>query len=237
MPAEEEHIELPAEVDKKCIVCKQVIDLEATKCHHCSTFQTWRRHLALGTVIVSLTVAIISITGLIVPPLKKAFHQPKSNIDVSLQGVGPIKPRGGQIMGDLWTGFSYMLSLQLLYSNTGDKPGIVTGGSIVLESTGKQVALSKFSFSGEKHEIKPGGPKTVGVMIALRPTVKDNFPSQLLPGENGELLNATNPDLPSKLGPLTISGGTVIINIVRFDGTKKDLTLQIEPTDIRFNEH
>jgi hypothetical protein len=44
-----------------CIACKEDIKIGAIRCVHCDSLQDWRRHFNIGTVVLSLLIALFSV--------------------------------------------------------------------------------------------------------------------------------------------------------------------------------
>ena len=65
-----------------CTFCKNVINPEAVKCPKCGSFQNWRKNINLSTTLVSLLIALISVTGIVVPILWQALTPSRSQVSV-----------------------------------------------------------------------------------------------------------------------------------------------------------
>jgi hypothetical protein len=61
-----------AQRKKVCGDCRNDIDLRADRCHHCGSYQDWRRHLNLGIAILSVIVAATAIISAIYTALSIA---------------------------------------------------------------------------------------------------------------------------------------------------------------------
>ena len=66
----------------ECCLCMEPMRAGATKCTSCGTFQNWRRHLNLSTAVLSLLVALVSVSALAVPLLIDAFEEQRSKVSV-----------------------------------------------------------------------------------------------------------------------------------------------------------
>jgi hypothetical protein len=70
---------------QRCVACREAVNKDATKCHHCGAFQGWRRWVAGPVVISSLLLTVISIWA--AEPVKRLFDSQVAEIKVSfLQG-------------------------------------------------------------------------------------------------------------------------------------------------------
>lgn len=94
--------------EARCIECMAHIPPGATKCSNCGSSQNWKRYLSLSTVVLSLLVALISVTTVGVSVFKEVIlpMRAKVNVHVLYQ--------------------SNMLDFQLIVSNTGNAPGLIS---------------------------------------------------------------------------------------------------------------
>lgn len=90
---------------KECIRCKEFINDDAHKCPNCQSFQGKRRFLEFSSLMLSLIVALISVstTGIIV--FKYVFSK-ASNINLIIAGINNNQ-------------------LQILATNIGEKTGVI----------------------------------------------------------------------------------------------------------------
>lgn len=70
-----------------CAQCRGSIPCGAKLCQHCKSYQDWRRWFSLPTSVLALLTALISVVGLVVPPLKTAFHTPRSDAYLSMPSL------------------------------------------------------------------------------------------------------------------------------------------------------
>lgn len=66
---------------QRCVACREAVNKDATKCHHCGAFQGWRRWVAGPVVISSLLLTVISIWA--AEPVKRLFDSQVAEIKVS----------------------------------------------------------------------------------------------------------------------------------------------------------
>jgi hypothetical protein len=219
----------------RCIACRLEIEPGATICVHCNTPQTWRQYLTLSSNVLSLLVALTSVLALIVPVLQKTFHSPYSNVTVSLLNVGGIKPRGGTSMNGLWTEHTFMLALQLALTNSGDRAGILTAGSVNLLVGSEQVAIGSFTLAEPNNPVSPSTVRVADILVPLEPNNIFLFPDKIREGRNGRLLNASGETPTSTaLNTLDLSGGSITISAIQSDGKKNEFKLEIEPQKVPF---
>jgi hypothetical protein len=95
---------------KHCRVCYEPINKHATKCIHCQSEQGGiRSRLGLSGTILSLLVALVSVSTVAAPVLINAFTPKNSNLVFSFQGANSV-----------W--------LSLVVMNQGTRPGSVRAG-------------------------------------------------------------------------------------------------------------
>lgn len=99
---------------KSCRTCGEPISSSASKCVHCQSWQDWRSMFATSTTVLSLLVALISVTTAALPTIVGLLTPKRSELSFSFQGVA---------------GPDDQLTLQFLGSNSGTKPGSVRGAT------------------------------------------------------------------------------------------------------------
>ncbi|WP_127749604.1 hypothetical protein [Parasedimentitalea marina] len=73
-----------------CIECKHVIPAGALKCKECNSFQDWRRFLALSSTTLSLIVALLSVSGIVVPLLIETLSEKKAVLASKVVSIGDV---------------------------------------------------------------------------------------------------------------------------------------------------
>ena len=68
---------------KPCVECHSEIPIDAKKCKECSAYQDKRKYLQFSSTILSLLIALISVTSIAIPPIIKAVESLKSDIVVT----------------------------------------------------------------------------------------------------------------------------------------------------------
>lgn len=113
--------ELP-EGTKRCIVCGEPINLVARKCIHCSSEQAAiRQKLGFSTNLLSMSVALVSVLGVVVPILIDSATPDDSKLIFSLQ-------------------YATGSELFVIVTNQGKEPGTVATASLRVKD-GKSVQL------------------------------------------------------------------------------------------------
>lgn len=100
---------------KPCIACRESISAEAMRCRICGSSQSWGRHFALSDSLLSLLVALVSVTGLSLPVIVNALRQKNSRLVLRF---------AGSANDDVF----------LAISNTGTRSGVLTDLSFVFPS-------------------------------------------------------------------------------------------------------
>ena len=82
--------------DCRCIGCDEKITCNAKVCPACGTFQNWRRHLNLGSAVISLLVAFLSLIIVLISQVKN-LKTPDSDLTAFIINVvGPVKYGDGK---------------------------------------------------------------------------------------------------------------------------------------------
>ena len=73
---------------KPCVVCAEPINAAATKCIHCQSEQgILRRRVGMSSTVLSLLVALVSVTGVVVPSLIKLLSVSDSDLHFTIAGT------------------------------------------------------------------------------------------------------------------------------------------------------
>ena len=96
-----------------CTVCGDPIRQHAKKCIHCDSFQDWRRHFSFSTVVLSLFIALISVSTTAVHITRSVFAPEQSNLRFSLVQYGPD-------------------SIRVVSSNLGDRAGVLRAARLTV---------------------------------------------------------------------------------------------------------
>jgi hypothetical protein len=127
--------ELP-EGTKRCLVCGEPINVLAKMCVHCKSEQAAiRQKLGFSTNLLSMTVALVSVLGVVVPILIQSATPDDSHLIFSLQHATDTE-------------------LFVIVSNQGKEPGTVSTASLQAKD-GKSVGLR----SSERAPVEVIDPK------------------------------------------------------------------------------
>jgi predicted nucleic acid-binding Zn ribbon protein len=208
---------------RRCVACCKPIELGASKCTECGTYQNWRRHLDFGATVLSLLVAVISVTGLVVPILLRAFQEERSNVQVSLRGIKIVPWESvGVVGGDTIRVDTYGVEVNLLFSNTGDKPGFVDSATLSLAGDKGPIGEARLGISPEDSLVKPGTFSIINIRSKLK-----------LAGPNTLPVGEIDQNQPPRV---TITTANLLVRVLQNDLTAADIRLkgpsgswQIEP--------
>jgi hypothetical protein len=67
--------------ETQCRYCKNIIEKGATICHHCSSHQDWKRFVNFSNIFLSLLIALLSVSALTIPTLKKSLWNMRSKVE------------------------------------------------------------------------------------------------------------------------------------------------------------
>jgi len=71
--ADVENHQEPAPTMKQCSTCAEPIRVEAKKCIHCGSYQSWRGRINFSATVLSLLVALIAVIGTTAPVIRNLF--------------------------------------------------------------------------------------------------------------------------------------------------------------------
>lgn len=139
-----------AKETKYCIACGQLISANATLCHHCNSYQNWRRHVAFTQTTLALLVALVAVVGATAPVLYKIYKG--NNSDLSGQFVDFRKGRAVFIV-----------------RNAGNAPGVVIDGGFRFRVDYENATPATMGFSISLSEddqtiVEPSGT----ILVSLR---------------------------------------------------------------------
>jgi hypothetical protein len=125
------------EEKKKCIVCREQIDKDAEKCTHCDSFQDWRRYFSMGTVVLSLLVALISVLTAAIPVLTTTLTPKRSDVRFSLLDYGSQR-------------------IKVVSSNLGNRAAVLKGATLFIVKNGsKQNAPIRLAWNRSDPIVEP----------------------------------------------------------------------------------
>lgn len=161
----------------RCIACAREMASGAVKCAQCGSFQNWRRHLQFSATVLSLVVAIISVSGLVVPLLVKTFQQETSAVKVTFRSATINSwESGGAAGADEVRVDAYGIRVRILVTNTGNKPGFVESAVVKLEGADGPIAEAVLRISSSHAVVKPGTFALIDVRSRLQVLEDEAFP-------------------------------------------------------------
>jgi hypothetical protein len=99
---------------KRCKICAEEINRNATICIHCKSYQDWRSAFGFSTTALSLIVALVSVLTVALPVMKDVITPKNSYLTYTVQG-------------------STQNSVYVLISNLGSRPGSITSAALYLD--------------------------------------------------------------------------------------------------------
>lgn len=57
----------------RCRYCRNIIEEGAALCHHCGSYQDWKRFVNFSNTFLSLLIALLSVSALTIPIIKKSL--------------------------------------------------------------------------------------------------------------------------------------------------------------------
>lgn len=145
------------EAGSLCLTCCKPIHPKAKKCSECDSYQDWRRHLSMGSSVLALLVALVSVLALGAPLIKAALTPEDSNLRILFQGI-----RNNQ--------------LYAMVTNSGIRPGSIEGARL-------RASLSPSTYSWDRELplepliIPPGDSRQLVVPIPpdVRRGIDDHY--------------------------------------------------------------
>ena len=120
----------------RCFACMERLAPGATKCSHCGSFQNWRRYLGLSSVVLSLLVALISVSTVGISVFKDVIIPKRAELNILI-----LKQEGE-------------LTFQLLVRNAGNAPGLISIMSRPLVRNGEDWDVTLYPYDPEKREYR-----------------------------------------------------------------------------------
>lgn len=155
---------------KKCKACCREIEDGASKCLHCDSQQNWRRHLGFSSTILSLLIALGSVTALAIQNLADALHQPSTEVTAAIVYVGQVRYAESSK--------SFTLPVHLAVSNGGDRGGILLSGDLRLSLAGRPVANGAVTIDSDNCIVQPLDNYIVRTYVTLDDLDSDDVTEQ-----------------------------------------------------------
>lgn len=201
-------------MSKHCIECRSEIPDGAMKCVHCNAYQTWRRHIRFSSTFLPLLVALVSVSGLVIPIIGNAIRDRDSNLAAQVISIGEVTGRvrnltlGADPDTEVLADLSYCMSFSVLVRNTGGAPGIVKEANIWLHSGNRIAASGTFLVPSSEAVVRPDDYRLIDAKIVLTPQIQKMFPARLETKDGRRSF------------PLDYTKGKVMLHFVRSDGTE-----------------
>jgi len=138
-------------VNPLCKICRKSIEMGAIKCTECGSFQNWRRHFSISTVVLSLLIALISVTTTAIQVSKGLLAKEQSDIRFSIVRYGPD-------------------SIMIMGSNLGDRAGALRHATLAIKSKDKVVNTYNLVWEDVDLVIKPGSWRLFNMKPAINST-------------------------------------------------------------------
>jgi len=139
-----------AQSKARCVACMEPIAAGAKKCVHCGSYQNWRRFLNVGTGMLSLMVALISVLTVATPVFKSALTAQKPEMHYSF--------------------LRYQArTMEVICSNLGQRPGILKRVtlSVLRDGSESDVAPIELNWNVSDPIVRPQESKIVGLYHEL----------------------------------------------------------------------
>lgn len=134
-----------------CIICRKPIEEGAKKCTECDSYQDWRRHFSFGTVVLSLLIALISVSTTSFQVAKNLLAKEQSDLRFSLVKYGPS-------------------SIMVMSSNLGDRAGALKNAILRIKMSNKEHTY-KLHWKDVDLVVKPGGWR----LYEMKPTIEQDI--------------------------------------------------------------
>lgn len=132
------------------MACLEPIASGARKCIHCGSYQNWRRFLNVGTGMLSLMVALVSVLTVAVPVFKSALTVQQPEMHYSF-----LRYRSR--------------TMEVICSNLGQRPGILKRVTLNVLEEGRESELFPVDLTWEVSDpiVRPQESKIVGLYHEL----------------------------------------------------------------------
>jgi hypothetical protein len=122
---------MPEVHEVRCIECREIINEQARVCLKCKSPQDWRRHLSFSSTVLSLLVALVSVSSLAIPAIVSALTPNRSHIRVAV-----VRWRNHASVQNYLEDRKF--DFQLYVSNVGSRRGAI--GRVQMRPTGDEQA-------------------------------------------------------------------------------------------------
>jgi len=212
---------------KVCVVCDVEIGRGAIKCPNCGTFQNWRRHLQFSTTVLSLLIALISVSALVLPTILDAlFEGARLHVELD-RWNGHFSGGGGGKPGKYSRGLTqFEITGVLMVSNSGNRDAYLRSVRIELRLVDGPSGLT---IGGESSplpftktiqgEIASGMDIAAGSIYFAEFKVFDDI---------GVSYPVTDKEWNAhKKFPLDFTGSKIVVELVRHDLSKEEFSVPL----------
>jgi hypothetical protein len=133
---------------KECSTCFEPIDARAKKCLRCDSYQDWRRRLYIGSSVLALLVALVSVIAVAMPAVLMFFTPKDSNLEVEFHGS-----QGNRVFA--------------VVANSGNRAGTITASRLYFRARSKShyIDTEPRSLPFEPVLVQPGQAKLLVVIV------------------------------------------------------------------------
>ena len=221
---------------KDCKYCKKQILKGASKCEHCGSFQNLLGILGPSQLILSLIIALISVSTLFFDKILTNFIH-DSNITATLQEqvIFNIDCHNRLIDNETKQEYfdcGYHSNLNLFVKNYGEKKGEFNGGKIsLLDQEKKTILKQQFTVKPSNRIIKPDSFFLFKKRLELQIIDVSNV-------STGAVVDVNFKKTPDIVFPMQ-SLETVLIELsfLKSNGEKTSQTIKIDKDDLKIQFH
>lgn len=134
-----------------CKICCKSIESGAKKCTECGSYQDWRRHFSVGTVTLSLIIALVSVSTTAIQVTKSLLAKEQSELKFSLVQYGPNH-------------------ITIMSSNLGDRAGALKQATLNIRDNSETVKTYNLLWENVDLVIKPGSWRLFQMIPAINKT-------------------------------------------------------------------
>jgi len=211
-----------------CRFCHSEISHGASKCVVCGSFQNWRRHLQFSSTVLSLLVALVSVTALATPLLINVLTVQDSEISARvIEAEVLLVNRSATLdmVGDSYVvdTLNVCMNVVIAFANIGEMAGMINAINL-------RIGESGFSVSNIWYETR----RVLNIVLEapdFGDILLENVQLQLMNPNYHGVLVSERLDLPqaveTQLRPMSVE-----LEIVRHDLSNRTLPLEIDENRI-----
>jgi hypothetical protein len=134
------------EQTKLCSTCSEFIHVDAKKCKVCESYQDWRRFLPLGSMLLPMLVALVSVLGLVTPIVANALRDQNS------------------AMAGYWQAMANNRAF-IVVTNDGIRPGSLVAVRLTRREVSGTDLPGRYDFQVEPQVVRPGESRQITVEL------------------------------------------------------------------------